>query len=50
MATYAWDMTYTLKDKRYRETGHDVFAFARRPDAGWKVGWRAMLPETSAEA
>jgi len=49
LATYAWDMTYTLNGKRYKETGYDVFAFARRPGAEWKAVWRAMLPETSAE-
>ena len=50
LATYGWDMTYTLKGKRYRETGYDVFAFARRPGNEWKVIWRAMPPATSAEA
>lgn len=49
MATYAWDVTYTLNAKRYRETGHDVFAFIQRDGQGWKAVWRAMLPEMSAE-
>jgi len=50
VATYGWDMTYTLEGQRYRETGHDVFVFARHAGAGWKAVWRAMLPDPSPGA
>jgi ketosteroid isomerase-like protein len=44
IATYGWNITYTLDDKEYRESGHDVFVFSRR-HGKWLAIWRAMLTE-----
>lgn len=46
-ATYGWEMTYTLEGQTYRETGHDVFVFARA-EGRWRAVWRAMMPSPPA--
>jgi hypothetical protein len=42
VASYSWEMTYQMKGQNYRESGRDIFVFAR-DDAGWRAVWRAVL-------
>jgi ketosteroid isomerase-like protein len=42
IATYAWQMTYTLAGQEYTEQGHDIFVLSRR-DEKWLVVWRTLL-------
>ena len=44
IATYGWNITYTLDGQEYRESGHDVFVFSRT-NGKWLAVWRAMLTE-----
>jgi hypothetical protein len=46
IATYGWQITYTLEGKEYTEAGHDVFVF-QRTDGKWFAIWRAMLTESA---
>jgi ketosteroid isomerase-like protein len=46
IAVCPWTMTYTLDDKTYTESGHDLMVFNRR-GADWRVMWRAMMPASS---
>jgi len=43
VATSTWQIAYTMDDRRFDESGQDVYAFALRPE-GWRAVWRAMLP------
>ncbi len=43
VATSAWQIAYTMDDRRFDESGQDVYVFALRPE-GWRAVWRAMLP------
>lgn len=43
VATSTWQIAYTMDDKRYEETGNDVYVFALRSGT-WRTVWRAMLP------
>jgi ketosteroid isomerase-like protein len=43
VATSAWEIAYTMDDRHFEESGHDVYVFANRAGA-WCVVWRAMLP------
>lgn len=45
IATYGWNITYTLDGKEYTEPGHDVFVF-NRTNGKWLAVWRAMLTES----
>jgi ketosteroid isomerase-like protein len=45
IATYGWNITYTLEGKEYTEPGHDVFVFTRT-NGKWLAVWRAMLTES----
>jgi ketosteroid isomerase-like protein len=42
VATYGWNITYTLGGKEYTEPGHDVFVFTRT-NGKWLAIWRAVL-------
>ena len=42
IATYAWQMTYSLAGQEYTEQGHDLFVFSRR-SGHWLVIWRTLL-------
>jgi ketosteroid isomerase-like protein len=42
IATYAWQMTYTLAGQEYTEQGHDLFVFSKKAE-GWLVIWRTLL-------
>jgi hypothetical protein len=44
IATYRWKMSYDLSGLRYREKGHDTFAFINE-DRRWQAVWRLMLVE-----
>lgn len=46
IASYGWNITYTLEGKEYTEPGHDVFVFSRTNDK-WLAIWRAMLTESA---
>lgn len=46
VASYAWDITYTLEGKEFTEQGHDVFVF-NRANGKWLAIWRAMLPDST---
>jgi hypothetical protein len=41
VATLPWEMTYELAGRRYKESGHDTFAFKRQDDR-WQAVWRLM--------
>lgn len=45
IATYGWNITYTLDGKEYTEPGHDLFVF-NRTNGKWLAVWRAMLTES----
>jgi len=48
VATYSWQMTYALNGEEYRESGVDLFVFAK--SAGrWLAVWRAMLPNAGRD-
>lgn len=46
VATYSWKVTYERNGEKYRESGHDVFAFVRS-EGRWLAVWRAVLPGES---
>jgi hypothetical protein len=43
VASYSWEMTYTLNVQEYRESGHDVFVLDRS-EGQWRVIWRMIVP------
>jgi ketosteroid isomerase-like protein len=43
VATSAWQIAYTMDNRFFEESGHDIYVFANRSGA-WCVVWRAMLP------
>jgi hypothetical protein len=43
VASYAWEMAYTMNGEEHREAGHDLFVFTRA-DGKWRAVWRALLP------
>ncbi|HEY2012749.1 MAG TPA: DUF4440 domain-containing protein [Bryobacteraceae bacterium] len=49
VGTFSWKITYELNGVESRETGHDLFVFARR-EAGWRAVWRTMLPDVTPPA
>jgi ketosteroid isomerase-like protein len=42
IATYAWQMAYSLAGQEYTEQGHDIFVFASTAGR-WLVVWRTLL-------
>lgn len=42
VASYGWNITYTLEENEFTEPGHDVFVF-NRTNGKWLAIWRAML-------
>jgi ketosteroid isomerase-like protein len=46
-AVCPWTMTYTLDERTYTESGHDVLVF-NRSGGEWRVMWRAMVPTSSS--
>lgn len=44
VATYRYDIDYSLGGDRYRESGRDVFVFTR-VEKGWRAAWRILVPE-----
>ncbi len=47
VATYRYDIAFTLEGERYDEAGRDLFVFARDGDR-WRAAWRTMLPLVEA--
>jgi uncharacterized protein (TIGR02246 family) len=45
VAVYGWEIVYEIKGQRSRESGQDLFVFARE-NGVWRAAWRAMLPST----
>jgi Domain of unknown function (DUF4440) len=43
VASYAWEMVYSMKGEEHRESGQDLFVFART-GGKWRAVWRALLP------
>lgn len=43
VATFGWEMAWTMNGRSHRESGHDLFVFAREDGRWWAV-WRTMLP------
>jgi hypothetical protein len=41
-----WQMTYTLGDAMYTESGHEVLVL-HRDAAEWRVVWRTLIPRPS---
>jgi len=44
VATYAWQMTYALDGREYKESGHDLFVLTKR-QGRWQAAWRMLLPD-----
>lgn len=44
VATSAWQLAYTMDDRLFEESGHDIYVFTNRSGA-WCVVWRAMFPD-----
>ena len=43
VATFAWEMAWSMHGRPHRESGHDLFVFTRRDGRWWAV-WRTILP------
>jgi hypothetical protein len=43
VATFGWEMAWTMNGRSHRESGHDLFVFTREDGRWWTV-WRTMLP------
>jgi hypothetical protein len=43
VASYSFELTYTLDGKELNDSGVDLFIFSRRGDR-WLAVWRALLP------
>lgn len=41
VATYRYDITYTMKDTQFHDTGTDLYVFQRN-GGGWQAVWRTM--------
>ncbi len=46
VATFGWEMAWTMDGRSHRELGHDLFVLARHDGRWWAV-WRTMLPATA---
>jgi hypothetical protein len=46
VAAYRWTMHWSMGGQSHDESGHDIFAFARR-DGKWRAVWRLLLPADS---
>jgi hypothetical protein len=46
IAAYGWEIAYELNGQLSRESGQDLFVFARENGA-WRAVWRAMLPSAT---
>ena len=42
VATFGWEMAWTMDGRSHRERGHDLFVFGRQDGRWWAV-WRTML-------
>lgn len=42
VATYTWDIIYLMDDKRFIETGKDVFVFVYQNER-WLAAWRTII-------
>jgi len=42
VASFSWDIEYEMQKKVSRETGRDIFVFARETGT-WHAVWRTML-------
>lgn len=45
VATFGWEMAWTMHGRSQNESGHDVFVFTRQDGRWWAV-WRTILPAT----
>ncbi len=43
VATFGWEMAWTMHGRTDREKGHDLFVFSRQDGRWWAV-WRTILP------
>jgi hypothetical protein len=46
VATFGWEMAWTMNGRSHREKGHDLFVLARQDGRWWAV-WRTMLAAPS---
>lgn len=46
VATYLWEMTYSMNGQDFTESGYDMFVFTR-VDGRWRAVWRAILPSVT---
>jgi ketosteroid isomerase-like protein len=42
VASFRFEIVYALDGRDYRESGRDIWVFARDPD-GWKAVWRTQV-------
>ena len=47
VVSYRFEIEYTLKRKRLRESGRDLFVF-NRTGTRWRAVWRLLLPDSDA--
>jgi uncharacterized protein (TIGR02246 family) len=45
VAVYGWEIVYEINGQLSRESGQDLFVFARE-NGVWRAVWRTMLPST----
>jgi hypothetical protein len=48
VATFGWEMAWTMHGRSHRESGHDLFVFTRQDGRWWAV-WRTILPATGRD-
>ena len=48
VATYRFEITWSMRGKRYMGTGHDLYVF-RRVDGNWRAVWRTLVPGEEKE-
>lgn len=44
MASYAWEMTWSLQGDVYTDSGRDQLLLVRGGAHGWTVAWRSLWP------
>jgi uncharacterized protein (TIGR02246 family) len=48
VASYRYEIYYSLEDKTYHDVGHDLFVFTRQ-SGQWQAVWRTLVPSTAEE-
>jgi len=43
VVSYGYQLTYTMADKHYQDTGNDLYVFVFE-DGRWQAAWRTLVP------